>query len=196
MRNDLPQVAALVLLTTVLVVGATAVVPPEPRLLIYAHRGDISPASGFPENTLPAIASAVTKGADGVEFDLALSRDGTFWLMHDDTVDRTTNGTGRVDSLSDAQMRALTIDGGFGWRGQTGLRVPTLEEALPAAGPIALLLDIKDKTAAGARKLAMWVKAKGIASRTIVYVKSSAQVAEVRAVDAKVMTSPRIGQRR
>src|SRR5512139_3351063 len=63
-----------------------------PQRGICAHRG----GNAFPENTLPALREAVRLGVQMVEFDLAITRDGVLVLMHDRTVNRTTDGQGRV----------------------------------------------------------------------------------------------------
>jgi len=91
-----------------------------------AHRGFSAVA---PENTLAAIREAIQAGADGCEFDVYGCRDGTVVLMHDTTVNRTTNGTGRVRDLSLEQLQQL--DAGS-WKNPryAGERVPTLAEAL------------------------------------------------------------------
>jgi glycerophosphoryl diester phosphodiesterase len=104
------------------------------RTLILGHRG----ASGeAPENTLRAFALAAEQGADGVELDVQPSADGVPVIMHDDTVDRTTNGRGRVADLTCAALAAL--DAG------AGERVPTLEEALTLArGRLVVDIEIKD----------------------------------------------------
>jgi glycerophosphoryl diester phosphodiesterase len=67
-----------------------------PSPIILAHRGDLAHA---PENTLPSFSQAIQKGADGVELDAKLTSDGQVIVIHDTTVDRTTNGTGKVASL-------------------------------------------------------------------------------------------------
>ena len=72
--------------------------------IVLAHRG----ASGHaPENTLEAFRLAMDMGADGFELDVHMSRDGQLVVIHDDTVDRTTNGTGLVKELTLAQIQAL-----------------------------------------------------------------------------------------
>lgn len=104
---------------------------PQPHRgpLVIAHRGNSSAA---PENTLAAIASAFELGADMVEVDVRLTRDGVPVLMHDETVERTTDGEGRVGDLSLEQLRAL--DAGS-WKDPrfTGERVPKLAEAITLA---------------------------------------------------------------
>lgn len=95
-----------------------------PSPLIIAHRGASADA---PENTMAAFALAAELGAHGVEFDVRLSADGNIVIMHDDTVDRTTNGSGRVSEFSVAALREL--DAGM------GQPVPTLDEVFEAFGP-------------------------------------------------------------
>lgn len=93
---------------------------------LCAHRGV---NATFPENTLPALIAAVRLGAPMIEFDLALTRDGELVLMHDTTVNRTTNGRGKVLDLDLAEIRKL--DAGT-WKDArfAGTRVPTFAEAL------------------------------------------------------------------
>jgi glycerophosphoryl diester phosphodiesterase len=95
---------------------------------IIAHRGD---SAHRPENTLAAFASALEVGADLVEFDVQLTREGHVVIVHDPTLDRTTTGTGRVVERTLAEIRALSA--GYPDRFGTayaGERVPTLAEAL------------------------------------------------------------------
>lgn len=96
--------------------------------LIIAHRGD---SAHVPENTLASFAAALEVGADLVEFDVQLTADGAVVVIHDASVNRTTDGRGRVRELSLAQIRKLSA--GYPSRfGPTyrGERVPTLAEAL------------------------------------------------------------------
>jgi glycerophosphoryl diester phosphodiesterase len=93
---------------------------------VLVHRGDCKSA---PENTLPAFASAVRKGAHQIEFDVRLSRDGVPVIMHDATVDRTTDGAGRVAELTFRELRRLDAGSWFAPRFK-GARIPTLRETL------------------------------------------------------------------
>lgn len=97
-----------------------------PERGVCAHRGAMHT---HPENTLPAFAEALRLGAHMIEFDVQLTRDGALVLMHDATVDRTTDGRGRVADLTLAEIRALDAgvrkDARF-----AGTRVPTFEEGL------------------------------------------------------------------
>jgi len=87
--------------------------------LVVAHRGA---SIELPENTLAAFDRAVDVGADAVEFDVRLTRDGIPMVMHDPDVSRTTDGLGSVRELTLAELKALRIDG--------SLEVPTLAESL------------------------------------------------------------------
>ncbi len=100
---------------------------------IYAHRGANEHA---PENTMAAFQLALDQHADGIELDAMLSEDGQVVVIHDDTVDRTTNGSGRVREMTLEQIRSL--DAG------KGERIPTLEEVLERFGG-KLLINIELK---------------------------------------------------
>ena len=107
---------------------------------IWAHRG----ASHYaPENTLPAFELAVSQGADGVEFDVQLSADGAVVVIHDEQLERTTSGTGRVVDYTLAQLRGL--DASAGWPGFDGLQIPTLIDVLEVLAPSDLRLNIELK---------------------------------------------------
>lgn len=108
------------------------------RPLIFAHRGASADA---PENTLAAFKLALEQGADGIELDAKLTADGEVVVIHDRTVDRTTNGTGYVSQMTLAQLRQL--DAGA-WKGAAfkGSTIPTLAEVLEAFGN-RLLINIE-----------------------------------------------------
>ena len=107
---------------------------------IYAHRGA---SAECPENTLAAFRRAIALGVDGIELDIHLSSDGEPVVIHDETVDRTTNGSGPVAGLTVAELRALNA-------GQ-GEYVPTLAEVLDVvAGRAHLNIEIKTAAAADA----------------------------------------------
>jgi glycerophosphoryl diester phosphodiesterase len=100
---------------------------------VMGHRGSGRNAQGnpFAENTLPSLVQAARDGAEYVEIDVALSADGALVLMHDDLVDRTTDGSGCVGELTLAELRTLDAASGTAMAG-TGVTVPTLQEALAA----------------------------------------------------------------
>ena len=123
MKKTIPFIA-LTLLSFSLVLADDAVV--MPKCGVCAHRGD---KQYYPENTVPAFKSAVEKGAQMVEFDVKLTKDGKMVIMHDPTVDRTTNGTGAVADLTFEEIRNL--DAGVKFDPKfAGTKVPTLEESL------------------------------------------------------------------
>ncbi|MFP4510012.1 MAG: glycerophosphodiester phosphodiesterase [Spirochaetaceae bacterium] len=113
---------------------------------IIAHRG----ASGhMPENTILSFDAALEMGAHVLEMDLQRTADNQIVVLHDATVDRTTNGTGPVGELTLQEVQAL--DAAYRWedeRGNTpfrgrGIRIPTLEEILSRYPGIPLLIELK-----------------------------------------------------
>jgi glycerophosphoryl diester phosphodiesterase len=114
--------------------------------LVIAHRG----ASAYaPENTLAAFQLAAEQGADAIELDVDLTRDGHVVVMHDATIERTTNGHGRVHDLALDEIRQA--DAGV-WKGVAfkGERVPLLQEVFEAVGQQLLInVEIKDMSLLG-----------------------------------------------
>lgn len=100
------------------------------RPILLAHRGDLAHA---PENTLPAFEQAIRKGADGVELDAKLTADGHVVVIHDSTVDRTTDGKGKVASFTLEAIRALDAGAWFDKK-FAGAKVPLLEEVFETVG--------------------------------------------------------------
>ncbi|MFE6234436.1 glycerophosphodiester phosphodiesterase [Cellulosimicrobium sp. NPDC057862] len=94
------------------------------RPLVVGHRGNSSVA---PQNTLAAFEAAWRAGADAIELDVHLTADRRVVVLHDDVVDETTDGTGRVDGLTLSQVRALDAGSSFS-RAFAGQRVPTFAE--------------------------------------------------------------------
>lgn len=115
---------------------------------IIAHRGGVSSA---PENSLAAIERSVIAGVDAVEIDVRMSSDGVPVLMHDASVSRTTDGSGRVDELCFDELRSLSLLDSAG--NVTCERVPSLREALELVnGRCGVLIEVKDKGASGIEK--------------------------------------------
>src|SRR3974390_1221468 len=104
---------------SMLPVSSNAGEPPAAKrpIVVIAHRGE---HLSHVENTLPAFQAAIEAGADYFECDVRTTADGHMVLVHDATVDRTTNGKGHVSELAFDQVRALDARGN---------RVPTFEEA-------------------------------------------------------------------
>lgn len=110
-----------------------------------------------PENTLRSFVRADREGLDGIELDLHLSKDGALVVMHDATVDRTTDGTGAISDFTLEELRGL--DAGL------GERVPVFEEVLDAV-PAPVQAEIKD--VAAARVLAALLRERGLLERVSV----------------------------
>jgi glycerophosphoryl diester phosphodiesterase len=153
------RIAAAILVTTasvlvlVLAPGATDAYAanlmgplraPGEAAFVAAHRGDRAAA---PENTVPAFESAVRSGSDFLETDVQLTVDGYPVLMHDSSVDRTTNGTGNVADLTLAELR--TLDAGSWYSEEfAGIHVPLFDEFLDilvAAPEVTALVELKDE---------------------------------------------------
>jgi len=106
-----------------------------PRPIIFAHRGACTQA---PENTLAAFELALRQETDAVELDAKLTADGQIVVIHDQTVDRTTQGTGIVRQMTLAELRKLDAGSHFDIAFQ-GEPIPTLEEVLKAIGQLTFI---------------------------------------------------------
>ena len=125
--------------------------PILPRPLVYAHRGG---AALRPENTLEAFDYGLALGADGLEFDVQLSRDGVVVVHHDRTLNRTTDGRGALADRSASELIALDAGhwfrsptepaaaGAFPFRG-TGVRIPTLRQVLERYPGVPFIVELK-----------------------------------------------------
>ena len=118
----------------------------QDRVLVMAHRGG---KGLWPENTLLAFENALGAGTDVIETDIWQSKDGVIVISHDGEVDRTTNGTGRIEDFTLEELKAQDAghrwsrDGAYPYRGK-GLTIPTLQEALEALPDATFNIDIKD----------------------------------------------------
>ena len=137
---------------------------------VIAHRGNSAHA---PENTFASYDQAIELGVDALEFDVRLTRDGVPVVIHDPTLDRTTNGRGPVASRTAAELRGLdagarfTPDTGrtFPFRGR-GLIVPTLEEMIARYTRVPFLIEVKVPEAVEATRALL--EATGAVARTLV----------------------------
>ena len=109
---------------------------------VIAHRG----ASGYaPENTMEAFLLAIEQGADGIELDVQLSRDGIPVVIHDETIDRVTDRTGYVKDYTLQELKELTVlKDRFPQYSQS--KIPTLKEVLEAVKPSGIQVNIELKT--------------------------------------------------
>jgi glycerophosphoryl diester phosphodiesterase len=123
-----------------------------PRPLVIAHRGD---SLNAPENTIEAYRRAIELGTEMIEADVNLTSDGRLVMIHDASVDRTTNGSGRVRDLTLAEVRRLDAGSWFDER-FAGARVPTTEETVELArdAGIRMCFEIKGGGAAQAAAIA------------------------------------------
>lgn len=139
---------------------------PGDAAFIASHRGG---AASAPENTLPAITAALASGFDYVEVDVALTADRAPVLMHDATVDRTTDGHGRLAALTLAEVRQLDAGGWFD-DAYAGTPVPTLTEFLDtlAAAQGRAIVELKGRWDAAAVDAAIAeVAARSLESRIV-----------------------------
>ena len=115
---------------------------PAGSVRMTAHRGYSAVA---PENTLPAFRLAGEYGFWGAECDTSPTADGVWVIMHDDTVDRMTDGTGKVNELTFAEIQALTVDAGNNVEQYPDTKVPTLTEYLDVCKEFGLhpVIEIK-----------------------------------------------------
>lgn len=108
----------------------------------YAHRG----ASGYyPENTITSFEKAIELGCTGIETDVQMTKDGVLVLIHDEMVNRTTNGAGFVKDYTFSELSKLDASSWFS-KEFKGLRIPTLEELIYLTKGTDIMLNIELKT--------------------------------------------------
>lgn len=164
---------------------------------VIGHRG----ASGeLPENTLGSFERALAQGAAILESDIHISRDGALVLIHDDVLERTTNGSGRVADHTLAELRGLDAghrfsprqDGRFPHRGQ-GFRIPTLEEALETFRSAHWNLELKERIPALVEETVALVRRTGREDSVLLAAAEDDLMADLRAHLAKTGVRPAIG---
>jgi glycerophosphoryl diester phosphodiesterase len=157
-------------------------------MLLIAHRG----ASGHaPENTLAAFKKAVTLGATFIETDLQLTRDARLVAIHDESVNRTTNGKGAVHDMTLAELRRLDAGSWFGSE-YAGERLPTLAEILEFAKKydVVFYLELKPGGSWGAEHaLISSLRESGQIARIVVISFDAAVIATVRKIEPILMTA-------
>jgi glycerophosphoryl diester phosphodiesterase len=128
-----------------------------------------------PENTLPAFQRAVELGADGFEFDIRMSRDGHLFILHDQTLDRTTNGSGRASDCSIEELRQLDAGASFS-PAYAGTPIGSPAEALRwGRDQATILLDLKQSGPEFDQKVASEIHAYGNPRNVIVGVRTPDQ---------------------
>ena len=136
----------------------------KPEILKVAHRG----ASGeAPENTMASFQRAIAQGADVIETDARLSKDKEIVLIHDETVERTTDGRGKVSQLTLNEIKSLDAGSWFG-KGFSGEKIPTLSEALEVIrGRTKLNIELKGKDLLLMPKVTNLLKEEGFTKEAI-----------------------------
>lgn len=156
------------------------------RTEVFAHRGAKAIA---PENTLPAFEQAIALGADGIELDVQCSKDGVLVVMHNYTVNETTDGQGRVADLTAAELGKLDAGSHFNAK-FANAGVPTLEEVLAlTAGKIKLNIEIKSQDPMGGREvepLVELIQAGNLYDQVIVSSFNPVTLIKLRHVDPQV----------
>jgi glycerophosphoryl diester phosphodiesterase len=160
---------------------------------VMAHRGG---RGQWPENTLLAFEQSVANGVDVLEMDLHRSRDGIWMVIHDATLERTTNGSGPVHQFTAAELQKL--DAGYAWtadNGQSypfrgrGIRIPTLEQVMQAFPSQRLNLEIKEKEESAPSSLCQLIRTQGAAERVLVASVSAKTLMAFRQACPQVATS-------
>ncbi|HOX39068.1 MAG TPA: glycerophosphodiester phosphodiesterase [Candidatus Brocadiia bacterium] len=170
--------------------------PPKPfpngqRPLVIAHRGF---SREYPENTLLAMQAADEIGVDVLDMDAHMSADGHVVLMHDDTVDRTTDGTGLVIEKTLEQLKELDAgyrfkrDEGFPFRGK-GVKIPTLDEVFAAFPNAQFSIEIKQGIPPMEGPLAEVVKKHGLERRVLVACADPMTLSRLRAMAPTIPTA-------
>lgn len=159
---------------------------PDWDVVLVAHRGL---APGYPENTLTAFSNVIDRGVGVIEVDLRGTADGEIVIMHDETVDRTTDGSGAVGALTFEQIRALDA-GVYAGADFAGEQVPTYEETLQLAksAGVILLLDIKESPTLDREQVVRITERHDAILNVIAGVRSLDDLAAFRALNPNIRT--------
>ena len=158
--------------------------------MAIAHRGASSYA---PENTFAAFDLAIEMGARHLELDVHFSSDGHLVVIHDDTVDRTTDGSGPVTSRSLAALTALDAGAWFDPR-FTGERIPTLGAVLERYWGAHLHVELKGHSAGLAQRAVDMIRSSGIATNVTITSFQKAKLQETRAYAPELPTGWLVGE--
>jgi len=148
-------------------------------LFIAAHRGA---SDNLPENTIVAIAAAVDLGVEYVEFDVRATRDQRLVLLHDERLERTTDGAGRIGEITLHKLRDLDA-GGWLDEAHRGRKVPTLNEILAVVrGTAKFIVDFHESDPELVKELATSLRADDVLDKALVTLPSSAALETLAAV--------------
>lgn len=148
-----------------------------------AHRGLSNVA---PENSAPALEEAGKAGCYAAEFDISPTKDGVWILMHDDTVDRMTNGEGNIGDFTYAEIMELRIDAGNGIKNYPDLKISTLEEALDICEKYSMrpMVEVKGGNPEDMAAVLEIIKGKALTVEPLVIDFDSERLAALRALDS------------
>lgn len=157
------------------------------QVLVAAHRAD---HEAFPENSIPAIQSAIDKGIDIVELDIRETKDGVLVLMHDESIEKKTDGKGNVSDLTFAELQAFHLK-------REGIvskeKIPTFESALQLAkGKIMIDIDFKADTKSAMVSTCKMVQRMGMQKQVLFFVYDYKDADAVRAIAPDIPVMPRV----
>jgi len=168
-----------------LVLAAASFLAGQNRVIVaISHRGE---HLHHPENTIPAFEEAIRVGADFIEVDVRTTADGKLVLSHDSTVNRMTNGTGEVSSLTFDQVEHL--DAGIKFAPQFArTRVPTFDEVLELAhARIGVYVDLKNATA---QAIVDAIRTADMVDRVVIYRSGIPLLKEIQQIDPRLKIMP------
>lgn len=163
--------------------------------LVIAHADDTGQGL-WPGNTMLFLESVAELGVDGLEMDAHMTRDGHVVLMHDDTVDRTTDGAGLISNMTLEEIKALEVGGNWSqddgatypYRSQR-LQVPTVEEVFQRFPDYPMVIEIKQETPSMADPFCALIREYGMSEKVLVPSFSDQAINEFRAACPEVATA-------
>lgn len=168
--------------------------------LVIAHADDTGQGL-WPGNTMPFLEGVAGIGVDVLEMDVHMSADGHIVLMHDDTVDRTTSGSGHVSEKTLAELKALEVGGNWSPDGGAttpyegrGLQVPTVEEVFRRFPNYPMVIEIKQETPSIAGPFCALIRQYEMSEKVLVPSFSDQAIADFRAACPEVATAASSGE--
>ena len=161
------------------------------QILVAAHRAT---NPNYPENSLAAIAESIRIGVDIVEIDIRKSKDGELVIMHDKTIDRTTNGTGKVDDFTLAELKEFKLKLG---NDITNEQVPTFEEVLQLTkGKMLLDVDFKLEGEAAVKQTFELIEKYGMEDQILFFLYDYPETAQYQKLNKDIKIMPRAYSRK
>ncbi|SHF67730.1 glycerophosphoryl diester phosphodiesterase [Arenibacter palladensis] len=161
------------------------------QILVAAHRAT---NPNYPENSLAAIAESIRIGVDIVEIDIRKSKDGELVIMHDKTIDRTTNGTGKVDDFTLAELKEFKLKLG---NDVTNEQIPTFEEVLQLTkGKMLLDVDFKLEGEAAVKQTFELIEKYGMENQILFFLYDYPETAQYQKLNKDIKIMPRAYSRK